>query len=488
MNRKLPLLITLLSALALGWTSCNSDDDTDSDELINGTGAVNTSTAVTAFSLKANSSILANLDSVYFTIDLDKGEIYNADSLPMGTDVSRLLVSATFPGVSGVEVVMPSRFTGNDTVVDLISNPSDSINFSKGSVTMRVSSVDGKYERLYTVKVNVHKLVPDSLQWSNLGNIPTDLPTVRSQRALTLPDGRFCIVARGDIRTTQAITSDPFDTNSWEITTLSMPRSVDISSLCVTADGTYYVLAGTTLYAATDMVAGDWTAVAEGWSYIYGSLQNKVVGVNADQTCWQTYPDGLSGEIPDDMPVKGTSQLVAFTSDWALAPQAIMVGGENAKEKYVGYTWAFDGNSWLRLSGYSNILPPAEGYSIFPYRTYRESDIFVITSYSTWIAIGGKLSPSTLQTNVYTSMDNGVNWKKADTALSSRPSEMPYAYASSVAVYDRTLYSAATRAIAPITQWEAPYVYLIGGKDELNAPINMFWRGIINRCAFKPLQ
>jgi hypothetical protein len=46
----------------------------------------------------------------------------------------------------------------------------------------------------------------------------------------------------------------------------------------------------------------------------------------------------------------------------------------------------------------------------------------------------------------------------------------------------------ASRATAPITQWEVPYIYLFGGYDSEGYLYNSVWRGVINRLSFKPLQ
>ncbi|MDE7409414.1 MAG: hypothetical protein K2N09_05265, partial [Muribaculaceae bacterium] len=49
------------------------------------------SVAVTKFSLKSKKGSNVKLDSVFFSIDLNRGVIFNADSLPVGTDVTKLV-------------------------------------------------------------------------------------------------------------------------------------------------------------------------------------------------------------------------------------------------------------------------------------------------------------------------------------------------------------------------------------------------------------
>ena len=72
------LAILSLSAVAAGafFAGCNSSyDNTIQEDLA-------TDVIVSSFSLSKDDSILANLDTVFFSIDLQRGRIFNADSLP----------------------------------------------------------------------------------------------------------------------------------------------------------------------------------------------------------------------------------------------------------------------------------------------------------------------------------------------------------------------------------------------------------------------
>lgn len=61
------------AALLAGAAACNSDTEYHTE--LDGSAMVRT------FSLVENNKILADLDSVYFSIDLVSGDIFNADSL-----------------------------------------------------------------------------------------------------------------------------------------------------------------------------------------------------------------------------------------------------------------------------------------------------------------------------------------------------------------------------------------------------------------------
>ena len=126
------MLATLLAAM--GFAGCNSEKEDIATVSYS-------SVAVEGFSLAADDSVLANLDSVFFTIDLNNALIFNADSLPVGTDVSKLVVKVNTTSVGGVELIVP-RPGMTDSVYNYLANQHDSIDFSHGPVTLRITSQD----------------------------------------------------------------------------------------------------------------------------------------------------------------------------------------------------------------------------------------------------------------------------------------------------------------------------------------------------------
>ena len=84
MTKKIAFSI-IAAVMTLGLFSCNSDEESGSYAQSN--------VAITAFSLAANEDILSGLDSIFFSIDLKNACIYNADSLPKGTDISRMIIN-----------------------------------------------------------------------------------------------------------------------------------------------------------------------------------------------------------------------------------------------------------------------------------------------------------------------------------------------------------------------------------------------------------
>lgn len=158
MKRRNGRVFSLVLAGALMFSACSSKEESYYEPDQANLGGV----AVKGFSLKANSKVLNNLDSVFFSIDLNTARIFNADSLPYGTDVSSLAVSLTTDACSKVTILAP----GEEEEIDYLTDESVKINFSKGAVKLHLVSYDGEHSRDYDIKVNVHNVVPDSLYWS----------------------------------------------------------------------------------------------------------------------------------------------------------------------------------------------------------------------------------------------------------------------------------------------------------------------------------
>ena len=83
MTKRFPLYL-IAGILALCLTAACNDDPSETTILEDDSN----NCAISTFSLAKDDSILRALDSVYFSIDLIDAKIYNADSLPKGTDIS----------------------------------------------------------------------------------------------------------------------------------------------------------------------------------------------------------------------------------------------------------------------------------------------------------------------------------------------------------------------------------------------------------------
>lgn len=111
-----------------------------------------------------------------FTIDQLKREIYNVDSLPVGSDtiIDKILIdtlNVTGWVTSGLQ----------DT---LFNNLTDSVDLRE-PITLKVHAADRVTTREYKITVNVHKQDPDSLIWREMSSLPTS-PAANKQKSVIL--------------------------------------------------------------------------------------------------------------------------------------------------------------------------------------------------------------------------------------------------------------------------------------------------------------
>lgn len=493
----------MLISLGAVVSSCNSDE-TWGYETADYSG-----TAVTGFSLKADASVLNNLDSVYFSIDLVESKIYNAAPLPYGTKIDSIAVSISSDLCSVAELhVKAAEADKEDTVVNYLTSPDTKINFANGPVTLHLVSGDGKYERDYKITINVATAVSDSLYWDQLqaGHLygvdaMKRSKTVKvSNYALTLTVSstgkagisKFIPAEKDGGGNWAADIIEPTFTNNNNI--VDAASMLNVESFSAAENGDLYIITDDgSLYQSQDGGV-NFAMVDSGWSSISSTYLNGVLGVkdNNGNFTWAAYPTSTwtqAGNTIDlDFPQSGISGAAVFTSKWANNPQIVITGGKNANGDISGATWAFDGNKWAKIS---NSLPAGSGYCMTTY-TIAETDTTTwrTTQREVLIAFGGQTEKLINLNKVWISRDMGVNWQEGSETL-QLPKYIPFTTGASLLVFEKTLDATQTvtpLAVKPITSWECPYLYLFGGYDS-NGNINStYWSGVVNHLKLKPLQ
>lgn len=511
--------IALSSLTVAAALSACSDDSNSYDEPIDPgftSETMYSSTAITYFAIQPNTKILTGLDSVFFTIDQTHAEIFNADSLPKGTNVGRLLLDIGSETGSKLVLKYTDAVTNQEKEVDYSSSSSDSVNFFK-PVTINVTSANAKYTRTYNVKVNVHQTEPDSLAWSEISYSTLPAPAGSTASKTVVHNGRvYCFSMKGSVLTV-ASTADPADgAAQWESSAVNCGFTPDVTTLAAD-DRTFYMLSSTgALYTSTD--SRTWTSAGVTWHWIYGVSEGSAVGAVRNGSSYATamYPAPagfVSNPINDNMPVSGTSPAIAFTSEWSASPLLIMAGGRKADGSLSADVWGFDGTNWALFAK----LPvrPAEGMMMCPYYTFDVNTTnWKVTRYNTLLLTGGRDANGDMLKTLYISRNNGVDWHTADELL-QLPEDMPATAFASPVIWTSTLHARSisadnswhelplrrlpawytpavnpslSRATTPITQWECPYIYMYGGIDQNGDLSAQVWRGVINRLTFKPLQ
>lgn len=491
------MLPALLAGAAL--TACNEKaEETEPDA----TDVVN-SVAVNSFSLKPDADVLSDLDSVFFSIDLRHGAIFNADSLPKGTDVRALQANITYSStVTAAEIIMEGG-THRTGTFDYKANPTDTIDFT-GKVTLRLTAGDG-LSRDYKLKVNVHRSQPDSLIWDKVAvsQLPSRLSSPVAQKSVELDDNVLSLIRESDGSYTLASCTDLVSA-SWSKKAVTPGFTPSLQTL-TSSGGRLYVLDDTgRLMQSAD--GETWIATGETWSNVIGDYNNVLLGLrrNGDGSYTHvSYPRDAVPELSADeaFPVKGYSNAGVFYTDWADGPTAFIVGGTDASGRASGATWAYDGTRWTDIS--NRALPALQGAVVFPYYAFRSqgSSAWMQEGHTIWIAMGGITTAGQLNRTLFLSYDNGVNWEKAPQ-LMQLPLFIPALSQSDVLIGLKAMSSDLAKRWKALPsprprgalisyetdgttmRWKCPYIYLIGGYDTagvLNAGI---YRGVLARLSY----
>lgn len=507
MDKRFPIYLLMGILFASVSFSCNDDDEDTvmADSLIS-------STAVTEFSLEANEEILANLDTVFFTIDLGKAEIYNADSLPMGTDVSNMKINMTYVACSSAEFHVTGGKVMKDTT--FVYNSGDSIDFT-GDVKFTIISQDMSATRTYDIKVNVHKVKPDSLYWSNVArrNLPAfKQDNLKSQKTVQYEGKLYCLINEGDSYVLST-TSHPGE-EAWEMNRVEFPFVPKNETFTATDNALYILDENNALYSSPD--GKEWTACGITLFNILGSYEDRLLGLVkvGEEYKHMEYPTRstfVSTVVPSNFPIEGTSQMVTLDSKWAVNKQRVVMGGVTASGVYLCDTWGYDGNSWGKITRYSSTAD-VKNTTLFSYKyTYFNEESWTTYEYPALYAVGGVMKDGkSLDDMVYISTDNGMTWGSGSEFLqlpeyieaftnaqafvyyttftdeNARSSEN-YGWIEMPSAKMPAGYRYQSRATVAITSWECPYIYLFGGTNSDGVLYNNIWRGVINRLTFKPL-
>ena len=180
--------ITILAVALVSVVSCLKDSETEKTPQ-----AVITSFVVGYYNVRFQDIDQQGNDSITYyrgggvlfpmTIDQINNRIYNIDSLDYGSDVDAVTVS-----VGGVGRACYYYLDNPD--IFYVWSGYDSIDFtpSRGLVFRMISS-DGTYNRDYRVELNVRKVFPDSLLWSQADS--TGFTAFRKPCAIILNDSVY---------------------------------------------------------------------------------------------------------------------------------------------------------------------------------------------------------------------------------------------------------------------------------------------------------
>lgn len=436
--------------LALSLSACLGSANDAETVITNYNNAI-----VTSFSLETNNDVCSNLSSYKFTIDNhgysdeelhskfpDDGIIFNPDSLPVGAIPDSVKVNLSF--------------SSPDSVYFHLYDPWGKLGqystFSKDSALFFASNPDcrltlvakGGARKTYHIKINVHKVKGDTIQWRNFTDELWSDMDITDQRTDTL-NGRYCwYVEEGGMRTKVSTTPTDSDLKNWQPMTEIEVEGGDILDLSTLYNwhGSLYALgkAEGSLYATTDGI--HWKAACNELKFVavlgnqyktqdvFGKWNsdslNAIIRLD-DELHFATSADAmnwnLAQEIPANFPVKGFSRPIyteARSTYGNLTSRLYITGGITQQGQLVAGTWSCDGwnadeqgVNWEWFE--QNEMPAMYGATVTEY-TFDPAKPNSLWILQPGILATGKVPSNTffgkLHTTLYYSEDHGVSWHR----------------------------------------------------------------------------
>ncbi|MBR6285921.1 MAG: hypothetical protein IKR18_02870 [Bacteroidaceae bacterium] len=413
----LALIITLTSL-----SSCLKNDDvTDYSDYYE---CALSSFAFQDISMKKHTTSSTGTDSTYtetvkssqhkFTIDQLNHLVYNVDSLPYGTDISRVLTNVYGSGI--VTYVKDSIiYTYNST---------DSIDFTKVSL-FRVYSYNSKAYQDYTVKVNVCTSDNDQIVWNKL---TTGFAGVNFEKQKAIEIGNKVAVYGVENGKTYVTTT----TDGTEWSPLAEIANADYES-ATSFNSKAYILVGKKLYTSTDGVnfTPVATAGAEEFDKILCAGKYEMTAVSGEKLLYSR--DGINWEEStnndvniDELPPHGVAISYPIRTNSNIE-KMLYIGKQkegNANDS-CAVTWCkLTGDTWFSYPTNANkyTCPALNNLAVIHYG----KALYAFGGHGTYK--GSALSPFS---SVYQSTDEGITWK--ESTVISFPEEItnstaPFSY------------------------------------------------------------
>ena len=413
---------------------------------------------IVSFSLSSDS--VPNLANVVFSIDQDRSEIYNNDSMAYQTEI-KYKVIVTYKSAAGVNNVL-NVTNGDSTWI----KSGDSLDVSK-PLQFKVFAVNGNTMKKYTVKLNIHQVDPDSVQYAKVASGQTFLQAEEIQTVLFKGD-YFTFTKSGDLLKlfTPVKNNSLSDFSNWGELLATLPATMVIRGIVSNGEKLFaYTTTGDYIECMDN--PGSWKKVdldypvvtilgylklGQGQPQLSEGLSLVVKKDNRNIFAFLSNNQLTLGDvIPDNFPV---SEFASFQSERMKLGYVTIIGGLSATGDVLNDVWSTgNGLYWARLTNTSFVFPPMRGANVIDYNN------------EFWI-LNGKKSDGTYNPGVYSSMDGGITWVLRDEK-SFFPVYYPKRYGAS-AVVDPT----------------GIYFYILGGRNESSGVLLDIWKGFINRQMF----
>lgn len=391
-----------------------------------------------------------DINSIEFAVDTVAMTISNADSLAFTSSLAQVV-----PVIECYSVPSAIAINGVEW------NQTDTLDLSSQPVTITIVGSDKVTSCDYVLTVNQHKVDPDSVIWTNRGDVFAECASASDLYAIPAGDRCYLAVSKADAGGSMYVTENGLD---WaKLSDYGCDINIrTINVLYTVQDGNsaarLFAIGGNAVY---EWGGNEWIlskdAVAD-YSYIdvVGGTDGKLAVLTRNEQDGLFYMMILENgqwsieQTPQylDFPVSGAGKFSNGDIPY-------LIGGRGSAGNYLGTIY-----SSYDLSYWTNLLTSASG---FDFGNRANAAVFYLDGKI--YLYGGAMSDANVSSDMYCSADNGFSWNRA-SAKQNLPGE----------------YGARQGASAFVGTDEN--VWLVGGFTSDGVLSTDLWQGRMNKSDF----
>lgn len=272
-----------------------------------------------------NANVTFSAVDYEMTINQRTNNIENRDSLPYGSQLSRVIATIHFDGST-----LAYREKGSNSEWTSY-NATDSLDLTK-PLELFLTSNDNQSSRIYTLKVNVHQQEGDSLFWKQCDNNVAELTDMTDMKAFVLNNKLFVLGQKASGITLAERSSTEAEGEWTETPVTDLPATTDIQTLRQYEDMLYLSTNDGSIFSSAD--AKGWRQEGSTYSaplklvektekYYYAISEGKILR-SADASTWE------EETLDTDATMLPTTDIRALSVEQANGNNRIILVGQSA--------------------------------------------------------------------------------------------------------------------------------------------------------------